>query len=141
MNLKVETIPFKDHNGELKDKIEGQRVVLLVDENGDPRGELVWRIASGYTVEICEFGIHREEDRRHGWGTKLLDEGLNDMREYFRNRLTRPHRFHRVWLLAEARNLIARVFYKARGFQEEAVLKDFYTDGDAVLCVMEVQNR
>ena len=58
----------------VSDKTEGQRILLLVDGRDVERGELVWRIASGHTVEICEFFIHREEDQRKGWGTRLLNE-------------------------------------------------------------------
>ena len=55
MNLTVKKIHFRDHNGELKDKIESQRVLLLVDgqdvERGEPRKlqyirAQIWRSAS-----------------------------------------------------------------------------------------------
>jgi ribosomal protein S18 acetylase RimI-like enzyme len=137
MDLEVTVTSFAEHKQSYKDKIEGQRVVSFVDDEGNQRAELVWRVASGYTVEICEFAINREEDRRQGWGTKLMDAGLADMREYFEN-LERPHSLLKVWLLAEERNSVARAFYKARGFEEVTILQDFYSDGDAVMCVMEV---
>ncbi len=139
MNLHTRVIPFHSLREEYKDKIDGQRAVLLVDENGKDRGELVWRIASDHTVEICEFGILNKDDRRQGWGTRLLNEGLEDMREYFRHHLHHKHPLHHVWLLTEGRNGDARAFYGARGFREEAVLKDFYEEGEAILCVMNVQ--
>ena len=108
-------------------------MVSLIDKEGEQRGELVWRVASGQTVEICEFGIHREGDRQQGWGTRLLNNGIADMEAFYGTRMTRMRSLLRVWLLAEARNEIGRSFYEASGFVEATTLKDFYSDDDAVI--------
>jgi hypothetical protein len=42
----------------------GHRAVRLVDDDGRPRGELAWRLATGPAVEITEFGIYDAADRR-----------------------------------------------------------------------------
>ena len=133
MNLTVKKIHFRDHNGELKDKIEGQRVLLLVDGQDVERGELVWRVASGHTVEICEFFIHREEDQRQGWGTRLLNEALADVREFFQTSNIDPSLLRLIWVLTERTNSVGRAFYEKCGFVKKAILEDFYSDGDAVL--------
>ena len=133
MDFTVKKLQFRDHNGELKDKIEGQRVLLLVDDQDVERGELVWRIASGYTVEICEFFIHREEDQRKGWGTRLLNETLADVREFFQTRKIDPGLLRLIWVLTERTNNVGRAFYEKSGFVQKAILEDFYSDGDAVL--------
>lgn len=138
MNLTVKKIQFRDHNGELRDKIEGQRVLLLMDDQGIQRAELVWRIASGYTVEICEFFIHREEDQRQGWGTRLLNEAIADMKETFKNNTNYPGPLRLVWVLAERTNRVGRPFYEKSGFEEQTILKKFYDDGDAVLYVRRI---
>jgi ribosomal protein S18 acetylase RimI-like enzyme len=135
---RFQVIHFNEYNGELKDKIEGQRVVLLMDEHDTERGSLVWRLASGHTVEITEFGIHTGEDHRQGWGTLLLNESLKDMHRFFENNPNYPKPLRRIFLFTEASNTGARAFYRARGFYEEVVLKDFYDDGDAVMCIMNV---
>ena len=132
VELRVEAEPFEDQDESLRDKRVGQRYVRLVDPDGVERGSLMWRIASGYTVEICEFAINSETDRRQGWGTRLMAVGIADMRDYYQSKLHRPHRLLKVWLLAETSNVIACSFYKAIGFVEETVLKDFYLDWDSV---------
>ena len=141
MELKTVVTDFKDHLDDYADKIQGQRVVSLIDKDGEQRGELVWRVASGHTVEICEFGIHREGDRRQGWGTRLLNDGIADMEAFYATGMTRVRPLLRLWLLAESRNEIGRCFYEASGFVEATTLADFYSDGDAVLFVMDVKKR
>ena len=140
MNLTVDVIRFQDHNtGEYTDKIKGQRVVRLIDECGEERGELVWRLASGHTIEICEMEITRGEDHGQGLGTRLLEESIKDMQAFFSMNQNYEGPLRRIFLFTEASNDYARVFYKARGFSEEAVLQDFYDDGDAVLCILNLQ--
>jgi ribosomal protein S18 acetylase RimI-like enzyme len=106
-----------------------------LDEQGRERAELVWRVATGHTAEITEFGIHDSQDRRKGWGTKLLKTALEDMQNFFRQH---GHEPRRVYLFCEARNGDARAFYEAQGFILGAILKDFYVEGDAVLYVLPV---
>ena len=36
---------------------EGHRAVQLINEAGRMRGEMIWRLATGRTVEVTEFGI------------------------------------------------------------------------------------
>jgi ribosomal protein S18 acetylase RimI-like enzyme len=117
---------------EYADFFRGHRALALVDEAGRQRAELVWRLASGHTVEITEFGIFLPADRRQGWGTRLLEAGLADMQQFFTG-LGRPLR--RVYAFCEATNQAGRAFYAARGFEEAARLPGFYHDGDAVLYV------
>lgn len=133
--LKVKVLHFKEHGG---------KVVTLVDEKAEQRGKLVWRVAAGYTAEICHLQIHREEDRRRGWGTLLLREGLADISAFFAEYLS--HTLRSVFLFTRVSNTAARAFYRACGFQEAVLLKDFFGNGDdgpgdpnAVLCVMNLQ--
>ena len=134
--MRIEIIHAKAHMPEdYRDYLEGYRAVRLIDEAGTVRGELVWRLASRWNavVEIKEFGLIRDSDKRQGWGTKLLDTAVRDMREYI-DGLGLGYRFWKIYLLCEEKNSEARAFYKARGFSSDANLPDFYGPGeDAIL--------
>ena len=140
-HLSFTKLHFKDHNGELRDKIEGQRVLLLMDQDGGLRGELVWRVASGHTIEICEFFIHREEDQRHGWGTMMLKEMLTDARKFFGTCTGYDEPPRRVWAMTPQDNSIGRSFYEKSGFEQQILLEGFYVDGDAVMYIMEIDEQ
>jgi ribosomal protein S18 acetylase RimI-like enzyme len=114
----------------------GYRALVLTDDSSRTRGELVWRLATGHTVEITEFGIYAPEDRRQGWGSMLLEAGMEDMHRFFRE-IGRSLR--RVYLFSDSTNDPGRAFYNARGFQQEAVLKDFYHYCDAILYVRSLE--
>jgi len=129
--MRTEIIHARDHlSDHYRDYLEGYRAVRLIDEEGCLRGELVWRLATGHTVEITEMGLFAEEDRGIGLGTRLLEAAIQDMQTYF-ERLEFPLR--RIYLFCETINEEGRAFYEARGFRAAAVLEDFYGDGDAVL--------
>jgi ribosomal protein S18 acetylase RimI-like enzyme len=128
--MRIEIIPAPDHMPEhYRDYLEGYRAVRLMDDENQVRGELVWRLAcrSKAIFEIKEFGFFRAEDRRHGWGTKLLETAFHDMRAF-----VEPFGYSswRVYLFCEEKNLVGRAFYEARGFHVEALLKDFYGVGE-----------
>jgi ribosomal protein S18 acetylase RimI-like enzyme len=117
-----------DHYGR---DIEGQRAIRFMDNSGKIRAELVWRYATGPNVEITEFGIFDEKDRRLGLGTRLLNEGIRDMKDFSEKW---GHTIRRVFLFCERGNAPARAFYEARGFTLDAQLEDYYEEeGGAVL--------
>jgi hypothetical protein len=65
--LRLEAVPARAHRpDEYRDVFEGYRAVRMIDDCGRLRGELVWRLATGQTVEITELGVFDESDRRHG---------------------------------------------------------------------------
>ena len=126
MTPRIERIPFQKYGDDgLLDKREGQRVLCLVDDEGVERGILMWRVASGYTAEICKFYLYREEDRRQGWGTLLLNEAFEDMRHTMRHNRNNQDPLRLVWLLAERSNKVGRAFYESRGFEEQIDLPAF----------------
>ena len=130
--MRVDIVLARDHRPEhYHDFLNGYRAIRLVDDEGAICGELVWRLASRWraTVEIKEFGISRPEDRRKGWGSRLLEAAIEDMSDYI-GQLNLGYRFWRIYLFCEARNKEAHAFYEARGFQREAVPKDFYGEED-----------
>ena len=112
------------------DYLQGYRAVRLLEEDGTILGELVWRVVSGHNIEITEFGVFEEENRRKGWGTRLLEAAFEDMRQYF---VKIDHPLWKVYLFCEERNEEGRGFYESRGFRLEVVLKDFWEDGNAVM--------
>ncbi len=113
--------------------IEGYRALQLLDESGVMRGELVWRVGTEQNVEITEFGIFNPQDRRQGWGTKLLESALMDIQEFFAQKGVK---LRREYLFCEAKNSVARAFYEARGFTLESIIKDFYIEGDAAFYIL-----
>ena len=112
------------------DYLQGYRAVRLLKEDRTILGELVWRVASGHNIEITEFGIFEKDNRRKGWGTRLLEAAFEDMRQYFAKI---NHPLWKVYLFCEETNQEARKFYEAKEFQLETLLKDFYPDSDAVI--------
>lgn len=113
---------------------EGYRAIELCDKSGTRRGSLVWRLASGHSVEITEFGVNQETDRRKGWGTHLMDVAQKDMQAYFKS-INRKLR--RIYLFCEDINDGGRAFYETYGFKPETILNNFYGDCSAVLYVLE----
>ena len=129
--MRIEIIHARDHMPDhYRVYLDGYRAVRLLDGSGEVHGELVWRLATGHTIEITEIGLFREEDRGKGWGTKLLAAAMDDMRSYL-SRIGSP--MTRIYLFCEAQNKEAKSFYEARGFSAEAVLLSFYGDDDAVV--------
>jgi ribosomal protein S18 acetylase RimI-like enzyme len=107
----------------------------MIDDSGRLRAELVWRLATGRTVEITEMGVFDESDRRKGWGSKLLEAGLADMRAFFSGK---PYPLRRVYLFCDSINQAGRAFYERHGFVVAGVLEGFYDYCDAVLFVLDV---
>lgn len=133
--MKIEIVDAREHHPDCyREVFEGYKALQLIDDNDQERGELVWRVATGYTVEITEFGIYDPADRRQGWGTQLLEAGIVSIREFFS--LTR-HKLRRIYLFCESINEAGRAFYEARGFKAKAILKGFYQDCDAILYIRD----
>lgn len=127
----IEVVHAQNHMpNDYRDYLEGYRAARLLSEDGAILGELVWRVASGHNIEITEMGIFEGDNRRKGWGTRLLEAAFEDMRQYFSHV---EHALWKVFLFCEERNREGRAFYEARGFRLEAVLMDFYSDGNAVM--------
>jgi ribosomal protein S18 acetylase RimI-like enzyme len=116
----------------------GYKAVRLVDADGRTRGELVWRLATGQTVEITEFGIYDEADRRKGWGTRLLEAGIASIRGFFAGK---PYRLRRIYLFCDSINEPGRRFYEVRGFVLAAVIPKFYHYCDAALYVRDMERE
>ena len=135
--MKIDIVPMQDHlPEENRDYIDGYRAVRLVDSDGQICGELTWRLAGRWHVkfEVKEMGINRPRDRRQGWGTKLMQAGIEDMVAFARA-YDRRYSPWLVYLFCEAKNTGARAFYKSCGFKEAALLPDFDGPGEtAVLC-------
>ena len=121
---------------EYADVFDGYRAVQLVDDSDQMQGELVWRLATGNTVEITEVGIFDESLRRKGWGSRLLEAGLESIRSFFAGK---PYRLRRVYLFCDSVNGPARAFYEAHGFELACLLPGFYHYCDAALYVLNVE--
>jgi ribosomal protein S18 acetylase RimI-like enzyme len=135
--VKFVVVPARTHRpDEYSDTFEAHRAVQMIDDSGAMQGELVWRLATGQAVEITEMGIFDESYRRRGWGGKLLEEGLRDIRAFF---AAKPYRLRRVYLFCDSINESARAFYEAHGFKLAAILPGFYHYCDAALYVMDVE--
>ena len=134
--MRFDTVPVRVHRiDEYRDVLEGYRAVRLIDDSGRLRGELVWRLATGQTVEITEMAVFDESDRRRGWGSRLLEAGLADMRAFFSGK---PYPLRRVYLFCESVNEAGRAFYERHGFLVAAVVEALYDCCDGVLYVLDV---
>lgn len=100
------------------------RIVL----DGDERDFLVWREASGGTVEIFDIAVGSE--RRVGNGRRMVEMLLE----------TLAGKVHLVWAITRMSNEIAKEFYAGLGFRIIAVLGRFYVEEDAVLFGKAVQS-
>lgn len=80
---------------------------------------LVWRVASGRTVEICDIAVLTA--RRKGQGTQLLETLRNVV----------PVDTSLIYAITRWSNTIAQQFYEARGFVILGRLHNFYVDGPA----------
>lgn len=137
--LQIKVVDANQHRlDEYADVFQGYKALELIDENGKMRGELVWRLATGDTVEITEMGIFDPADRRQGWGSQLLEAGIASMQEFF---VETGRGFRRVYLFCDSVNDAGRAFYEARAFRVQAVLKDFYHYCDAVLYERNIQDE
>ena len=127
----IDIVQAQNHRpAHYSDYLQGYRAVRLLKGNGTILGELVWRVASGHNIEITEFGIFEEENRRKGWGTRLLEAAFEDMRQDFAKI---NHPLWKVYLFCEENNEEGRGFYESSGFRLEVVLKDFWENGNAVM--------
>ena len=137
--MEFEIIDAKQHRPTFyADILAGFRAVRLVDSDGRTRGECIWRLATGQCVEITEFGIYDEADRRKGWGTKLLEAGIASIRSFFADK---PCRLRRIYLFCDAINKPGRRFYEARGFELAAVIPNLYHYCDATLYVRNMEGE
>jgi RimJ/RimL family protein N-acetyltransferase len=116
----------------------GHRAVQLLDKDDRMRAEIIWRLATGNTVEITEFGIFDPVDRRKGHGTRLLRAGLVDIQEFFARHSLR---LRRIYLFCDAINQPGRAFWEARGFKLACILPDFYHYCDAVMYVRNTEDN
>lgn len=95
----------------------GRRIEL----DGDERDFLVWRWASGRSVEILDIAVGSE--RGVGKGTRLINLLLDEVRD----------KTSMVYAITRAHNTIARQFYSALGFRQLAKMYRFYEEEDACM--------
>ncbi|HEY0815830.1 MAG TPA: GNAT family N-acetyltransferase [Pseudonocardia sp.] len=79
-------------------------------------------VATDRTWELVMIGVHREQHRR-GRGAALLHHVEDDLR-------SREQRLLLVETSALPAFDRARAFYRARGYDEEARVRDYFQDGD-----------
>jgi ribosomal protein S18 acetylase RimI-like enzyme len=137
--MRFSVVPAQAHRlDEYRDTFEGYRAVQLRDDADTMVGELVWRLATGNTVEITEMGIFDESNRKRGLGSKLLAAGLESIQEFFSRK---PYPLRRIYLFCDSINEPARTFYEKHGFRVESILGGFYHYCDAVLYVLDAERR
>lgn len=132
MQIKVKH--SRDHHGreDFRPYVDGQHAIILEDDSGQYQGELVWRLANiGQGIaEISGFGIAEEENRRKGWGSRLLEAALEDMVVFMREHGIEPRL---VYLIAAEETAPAKAFYEARGFRYLTRVAGLYRVGTACL--------
>jgi ribosomal-protein-alanine acetyltransferase len=100
------------------------RVLLVAEEEGAPRGFLLARIIG----DECELEniVVAESNRRHGLGSKLIRALIN---------AARGRDATCIFLEVRESNVTARSFYETCGFSSDGCRKSYYGDPaeDAVL--------
>ena len=108
----------EDAEGELNQLLrtlarDPDAVILVYDENGDLQGLCIARVDHSPPImqetsrgEITDLGV-REDARRRGIGTQLVDEALA---------WVRAAGVHRVEVHVAKGNRVGQAFWRARGF-------------------------
>ena len=132
--MQVQVKHSRDHHGrrEFRPYVDGQHAIVLEDESGCYRGELVWRLANiGQGIaEITGLGLADEADRRQGWGSLLLETALRDIVAFMKKCDIEPRL---VYLFAAEESEGAKAFYEARGFRFLTRAPGLYKIGTACL--------
>jgi len=133
--MKIRVVHSRDHHGRrtFRPYVDGQHAILLEGDDGSCQGELVWRLANiGQGIaEITGFGIEDPTMRRLGWGTRLLETALADIRAFMAGQGITPRL---VYLFHNEESEVASAFYRARGFKKLGSAPGLYATGAA--CVM-----
>ncbi|MEM9752109.1 MAG: GNAT family N-acetyltransferase [Planctomycetota bacterium] len=108
----------------------------MLNDKRETVGEFVWRLGTGEAVEVTEFGIYRESDRRKGLGTQLFNAGVEDIRQFFADK---PYAFRRMYLFCDSTNHAGRRFYESQDFELATVLPEFYGYCDATMYVRDME--
>ena len=125
-SVRIEIVPASEHlPGEYAEYFEGHRAVRIFDGNS-MLGECVWRYGTGANVEITEFGVFDEGERRLGYGSRLMQAALDDAQAFFESR---SKLLLRVFLFCEMRNTAARALYERFGFTLAGEIEHFYGKG------------
>jgi ribosomal protein S18 acetylase RimI-like enzyme len=107
-----------------------------MNDDHEIEAELVWRLGSGNNIEITEFGVFSESNRRKGIGTLLLRAAISDMLDFSE---AEGIALLNVYLFCETRNTAARSFYESHGFKLQAKVDELYEEeGGAVLYSMNI---
>ena len=132
--MHIRVMPSRDHHGRegFRPYVEGQHALVLEDDAGAFQGELVWRLANiGQGIaEITGMGITDVANRRKGWGSRLLQTAIDDIRAFMREQEIEPRL---VYLFANGQDPVAQSFYEARGFRFLTEVPDLYARGTAWL--------
>ena len=132
--MRISVKHSRDHRGRkaFRPYVNGQHAILLADDNGDFRGELVWRLANvGQGIaEITGFGIEEEENRRKGYGSLLLQRAIEDITNFMKTEGIEPRL---VYLFRNHKSGVARSFYIARGFEYLVGIPGLYRDDIACI--------
>ena len=138
-DLRVRVVHSRDHHGrkEFRPYVDGQHAVLLEGDDGSLQGELVWRLANiGHGIaEISGFGIADPAMRRKGWGTRLLEKALQDIREFMARHGIVPRL---VYLFSNEESEAASAFYQARGFRKLSGVPGLYATGTACILARDL---
>lgn len=134
--MRIRNVHSRDHHGrsDFRPYVDGQHTILLEGEDGSWQGELVWRMANiGQGIaEISGFGIDDPANWRKGWGTRMLEIALEDIREFMAANGISPRL---IYLFSNEGSQPASAFYAARGFRLLSRVPGLYDKG-AIACIL-----
>jgi ribosomal-protein-alanine N-acetyltransferase len=128
--VKLEHTVFQESLGEtfLYDELSLNpfaRIYIIEDEDGFA-GFIGVRVDD--QAEMMNFAVIKEKQHR-GYGTRLLQHVLNELRLEGINQLS---------LEVRKSNMIAQTFYEKMGFVKSHIRKDYYKTEDAIVYIKEV---
>ncbi len=127
-----DVMPDDELAGAFAHDLLSQMETILCFYDDNLCGTISWAIRGGMDdgiIEIIGLGV-TERYKRKGIATRLVNQVFVDSKEKFSSK---KHKLRLAFLFMEESNEVARQFYLKQGFQEAAMISEFYpSDGASI---------
>lgn len=102
---------------------------IVAKDNDKIVGTLQWCVKEDPNAGVAEFEeVHvLEECRGKGIGSRLVERGIEEVKQYFKKHSIR---LRTIYLFIDENNKEARSLYEKFGFRFAAEIGDLFTDGE-----------